>query len=249
MMKMPPPKTLQHHYCGMTLIELVATLGILGILMAFAVPPFRSIQGRQSLRIAQRNVASALTRMQQLVLAPQANDGQIGVTYDIVGYGLIIANKPKVGGTLPRLGSCSIDPLPNNDFLAVVKFVKMRSSDGEIRVVPNGANPDSCGTINPKRYPNDFYILPNNVHMSPNSLTENSAWLLAMPMYAAGQSFGELTAPGYLNPLPASDSTQSLQLYHESIRVDGKPICQAIDFARNSNGITMNQGIVRGGCT
>lgn len=232
---------------GMTLIELMVTIGIIGLLLVIATPSLNAMQTRQSLRTAQRGVQSALYRLEQLTLAPQiADQTAAGESYDVIGYGLLFYNQTAGTAVSPRIMECSLAPTPTNDFLAVIKIVRLRDSSGSIQARWNGGE-SSCAnnkTLNPKDYVQDFYLLPRGVTFYSETLPEGSGWLITRPLYAVGQSLGAWTHPDYPDPLMNQASHQFLLRAGKN-----QSLCMGVTLARETSAIAISPGLVsREGC-
>jgi hypothetical protein len=227
----------------MTLIELLATIAIIGMLLVTAIPPFRSLQARESMTLTQQGVSALLIRMQQLSLAPP----EAAADERIIGYGLAF-HKRDVQNTLT---SCTV--VADNDFFALYKFVVSRDPTSIGRIVPV-LNPfpstAPCGTsptIDAKNYRSDFFILPDSIQMNAALSTKSSQpqtnfpWLISVALQSAGTSYGQIdpSAYRYNNPLPENNPSASgvLVIEHTRIKVGNAPLCRSIQFSRSSSGI------------
>lgn len=236
----------------MTLVELLATVTIIAILTAAAVPPFRRLSGRQSLLTAQKTVQSLLNRMNQLALAP-TDTAQAG--YDTVGYGLLIWPKAVTAVTI---GPCQV--LTPTDTIALVDIVKF--ADGSIDDFLHGlVDPvqNRCLTtpVDPSRYPNTFTRLPVGVDLSADSTPAPPRWLIVRPLEPVGQNLGPLCSPpacatgalGLIEPL-ANLATARLRLRQTTLADPTRPtahLCREIALTRNV-AIDLAASVVAGGC-
>lgn len=228
----------------MTLIELVVTITIMSLLTVAAVPSLRGLSARQSLRAAQRQAQSLLYRVQQLALAPPVNESQ---SYDTIGYGLMAY--PTHSLPPANLGGCRIDA--SNDFLALVKFVRLRDSSGAISAVLNSQDPTATANgcqVDASNTPNDFYVLPKQVQMSSSSVPGiQKPWLVPVPLQATGERYGDLMnyAPSneFTNPLAsnATDTQAELILKHTTVNVSRDPLCHGVLFSHDTSGISVTQ--------
>ncbi len=225
-----------HRWVGMTIIELLTTIAIIGLLTILALPPLRGLQGRQDMYVTQRNIQSALYRMQQLALAPQTKSSE---TYDIIGYGLLF--HPRERGEQLGIADCILQTYPERDFLALIKFVRLRDAQGTIKPLLNAGEPGNC-TIDWHASTTDFYVLPRGVVMAPGVSQppfSQSQWLLVTPLVASGSSFGQLQSylptQQFIDPLDSPSAR--LMIKHTSIRVGPAPLCLEVTFSRQSNSI------------
>lgn len=237
----------------MTLIELLATLAILGILTAIAVPSFRSFQGRQSLLLAQRNVQSALYRMQQLALAPPDTTQ---TTYEVVGFGL------GFNRAVTSLEGCALmASQTNTDFLALYQFTRNKNTGVISKNLYRVTNPGQSGCngtiLNITATPDTFTALPKDVAFSTNNPLPA---LLVTPLQAIGQRYGNLCdANGSANicspytELLTSPTSATLYVMHRKIKNPSstsasEKLCRSVGFSRNTT-ITIDAKIVPGGCS
>lgn len=68
---------------GFTLIELIVSIGIIGLLLAGGIPAFRSYGSRVALENTAQAVAQAVYQARTLALAPEAEKETV-----VIGYGL-----------------------------------------------------------------------------------------------------------------------------------------------------------------
>lgn len=216
---------------AMTLVELLATMAILGLLATVAIPSFRRLQVRQSLTTATKHIQSAFYRLQQLALAPAGGEE----SYDVVGYGLVV-QRVKPGTDILTYASCQVEQ-PDNDFLMFVKYVRSRTSASALSYLPvSAAGGDSANCrIQPKDFPNDFYVLPAGVRLDPTSLPDGiEGWLVSLPLQSAGTTFGTLPTDPFLNPLERGPACLGVL-----IGSGGSGQKQTIVVGQGSNGITV----------
>jgi type II secretory pathway pseudopilin PulG len=235
----------------MTLVELLATIGIIGVLSVIAIPSFRGLQARENMTLAQQGVHALLTRMQQLALAPPER----AANEKVVGYGLAFHKKAQPDN---NLNGCRV--MANNDFFALYKFVVSRdpATAGQIIPVLNAfdssvrCEPD--GTIQATDYKKDFFTLPSDIIMNATRSQQLSQprtafpWLLSVPLQSAA-NYQQInpTRYGYNNPLPAVGTPKGvLVIQHAKLRVNNRPLCRKIEFSRSSSGIATTTQIVQG---
>lgn len=236
---------------GMSLVELLATVGIIGILLVAAIPSFRGLQAREAMTLTQQGVSALLIRMQQLSLAPPETIG----SEKVVGYGLAFHKK-----TTPNLlAGCTVTS--NNDFFALYKFIVSQDATTAGRIVPvlapfSASNP--CGNgpqIKAEEYKKDFFILPDPVVMNTNLSSQLSLpntpfpWLLSVPLQSAG-AYAQINpnAYNYNNPLPTDNAAAKgvLVIQHNRVQVNGRPLCRSIQFSRSSSGIAATTQVISG---
>lgn len=218
---------------AMSLIELLATVAIIGILTALAVPSFRGFQVRQRLRIAQQSVQTLSVRAKQLALAPPDTTA----THDTVGYGLVFYSVPAANTTVsvPASSGCAVRA--QNDFVALVKYVRERANNSTIRPILNPiTSPTACpSVIDPADYPEDFYMLPRPVQWDRSNSTPTLAtpWLIPLPLQSVGDTYGALPIDAaYQNPLVVANNA-TVYLRNPSVRVGTKFLCQSLTFTRD----------------
>lgn len=229
----------RHSWSGMTLVELLATVGIIGLLLVASIPSFRALQARESMTLTQQGIQALLYRMQQLSLAPPSQ------TVDSpIGYGLAFHKK----GSPTTVGPCNVNA--SNDFIVIYKYAVSQDQGTAgtvfpiINSLPGGQPCGPTGTIDAKDYRQDFYVLPKNIEINAQESTPaNLPWLLPVPLRATGTSFGSFDPPisfGYSNPLPENDSSAKamLVIQHTSIQVGGSKLCRGINFSRSSSGVS-----------
>ncbi len=248
-----------HRFAGMSLIELLVTIAIIGIVTVFAVPSFRGLQGRQDMRVAQGVIQSALYRLDQLALAPPAitqDTGQLS-DFDIVGYGLIFYSSGRPGATPVTVADCSVTV--TNDFIATVKYIRYKSNNNAIRALLVPVDPWAPGPcrINARNYPDDIYALPQRVSFSQQAsdpdIIPKKPWIVTQTLASVGTSVGELeTSASYTYPF-LSTATPKLAVKHRSIRStnakgDVQALCYGISFSRYSNAIQTTSKVTDG-CT
>jgi prepilin-type N-terminal cleavage/methylation domain-containing protein len=237
---------LQRHlrckFSGMTLLELMLTLTIMGILATIMIPSVRALQGRQTLLNGQREVQSALYRLQKLALSPPVNDD---TEYTILGYGLGFY---PYKGDLSPMGNCAVNT--KSGFIAVHKFVTSRTDNsGTIKTSFNGVNPGQpCPDLTPSNYPNDIFVLPQKTefNMAKDTATSNEIkfpWIVVMPLFSSGSSYGALETAvdtnTYQLPFAPNSGISQIKviLAHQTIKVGGNKLCRSIIFSKNSSGI------------
>ncbi len=222
---------------GMTLVELVITIGLMSTISALAIPSFRQLQARQSLRVSQREIQGALYHMQELTLAPA--DYSVG-NYDVVGYGLYMGDR--------RDYPCDVDIHDDStQFLALYKFVRFHNETASLAAVPQFTNPISptdpnCSSyVYPARkYPNEFFILPPDVRFRSVS---SRPWMIALPLSSVGQSLGSLPIPSeFINPL-ASRSSVDLVIEHKTAKIDTTHVSRFIRISKTSNSFDISSGV------
>lgn len=240
---------------GMTLIELLASIAILGMVTIFALPAFRGLQARQDMRVAQGIIQSALYRLEQLSLAPPAitQDSGEATDYDIVGYGLVFYRIPKTNysGSV-SLANCRVTA--SNDFMAVYKFVRFKQGNSVIQpylmpVDPTTSIPATCALI-ARSYPQDIYVLPSRVLLADQASSPplGQPWLVTQSLKSVGTSVGQLTGDASLVDPFESTNTPLLALQHTSIRVSGQPLCYGVALSRFSQSIQITNRVTEG-CT
>ncbi len=245
---------------GMSLVEVMATIAILGILTALAIPAFRSLQGRQTLLSTQKGMQSVLYRMQQLALAPLSTPSS---GYDVIGYALAVYKKP--GGANPELtiGGCRVKA--ESDLVTLMQIVKFQSGSINNYLVdgttPNSAIPNSptCATplIDPQKYPNTFYIFPAKVQIA-DTTSPALPWLIVQPLVATGRQYGDLcqSAGSCLtsnlnDPLTTAPGVGRLQFIFSTIKdptSSQKRLCREVVFSRDVT-VQADGKIVPGGCS
>lgn len=235
----------------MTLVELLATIGIIGILVVIAIPSFRGLQARENMSLAQQGVNALLTRMQQLALAPP----ETTAAEKVVGYGLAFHKKLQPDN---NLNGCRVEA--DNDFFALYKFVvsKEPGTIGQIIPVLNPfdsslrCEPD--GTVQSDDYKKDLFTLSNDIIMNATLSQQLSQpetafpWLLSVPLQSASnyQQINPIDY-GYNNPLPtAGDPKGVLVIQHTKLQVNSRPACRTIEFSRSSSGIAATTKLVQG---
>jgi prepilin-type N-terminal cleavage/methylation domain-containing protein len=240
-------------FAGMTLIELMATVSIMGLLTVFAIPSFQGLQGRQDLRVTQSSIQSALYRLQQLALAPPAlaaDTGQ-GADFDVVGYGLAFYSVPKTNfsGTV-TLGNCHVQV--TNDFIAVYKFVRFKRDNSDIQpylaaVNPATTNATTCEVV-ARSYPQDMYVLPKHVKLSTKASNPflTQPWLITQSLASVGNEVGVLSGgAGFTDPF-VTTSTPLLAVQHTSIKQAGQPLCYGVTLSRYSEAIQITNQVKQG---
>ncbi len=224
----------------MTLIELVTTIAILGVLLVLSIGPFQALQARQSLRQAQEEIQSSIGRMQQLSLAPPA----LATDSTIVGYGLAFYPTSQMQ-TKPTFQNDSRHCTVNTtaDFVALFKFVRDTSTNSQITPLFNSFEQcDEGRGIDPADYPSDFYLMPAGVTFVPQDSTPSAMpWLLPIALQSTRDRYGDLgTAAAYVggdwhNPLPSARTKAVLALQHSSVSAGNRHLaCIILSRERNS---------------
>lgn len=246
---------MRRSFAGMTLVELVATVGILGLVTVFALPSFRGLQARQDMRVAQGTIQSAIYRLDQLSLAPSsiARDTGDGRDFDILGYGLVFARIPKKDYTgQVNVANCRVTV--SNDFIAVVKFVRSKSGNSEIKPYLAAVDPATpqagvC-TLVARKYPKDMYVMPSQVRFSTGSSTpvidDKNPWMITQPLASVGTSVGAFAASGYTNPF--SIPAPVLVVRHATVKQNNVPLCYGVELSRYSQAIEIANKPAQG-CT
>lgn len=246
---------MKKRFVGMTLIELLATTAILGLLTAFAIPSFRGLQGRQDMRVTQGVIQSALYRLDQLALAPPAitqDQGQAN-DFDIVGYGLVFYPIPRTNyaGTV-NLANCTVTA--TNDFIAVLKYVRDKQNNGDIKPVLMPADPGSntACSLSSRNHPEDLYVLPTRVRLSVRASSPQltKPWLITQTLASVGTSVGSLqTGANFTNPF-LSFANPVLAVQHATIRQNNQPLCYGVNLSRYSEAVKISSQIKASqGCT
>ncbi len=243
---------IKHRLPGMTLIELLATITILGLVTVFAIPSFRALQGRQDMRVAQGVIQSALYRLDQLALAPPAitQDSGQATDFDIVGYGLVFYPLAKNSKGTATLANCTISV--TNDFVAVIKYVRLKTANSIIKPMLMPADPTQTGACNvvARSHSEDIYTLPARVafgeRASQPALTDRVPWLVTQPLASVGTSVGALSNdPDFTNPF-GRQSTPFLAIRHTSIKVEeGLPLCYGITLSRYSEAVRVTSKLTK----
>lgn len=239
------------HLLGMTLVELLATLSIIGLITVAAVPSYRNLQARYALTNAQSNVQAAFYRMQQLTLASitQAESS----AYEVVGYGMYIyRHADGATNTYPKLEGCTITT--TSDFIAIYKVIRFKTNDTDLKMIPFLADPKSSqgviwpncpsGGINPQAESDNFFVFSSSVRVSDTqSKPAQFPWLLFAPVQSVGSSLGEFTVPSdTTNPLDDAQSTARLVIEHRKLKLSGKPLSRAVEFNADTSGPVIIKG-------
>jgi prepilin-type N-terminal cleavage/methylation domain-containing protein len=241
---------------GMTMVELLATVAIIGILLATAIPSFRGLQARESMTLTQEGISALLTRMQQLSLAPpQTNSNET-----VVGYGIYLAKQ-----TTPQTIFPDCQFTAENDFLALYKFIVSTDLSNAGTIIPVSTaftEANSCGgglVVEAKDFSKDFFVLPQSLEFNATrsaqlSLPQTSfPWLLIVPLQSARSNqslqsgvYGAGTTYNY--PLPDGDNNAKgvLVIQDSSLKVNGGNFCRGVEFARSSLGISATTRVVEG---
>lgn len=207
---------------GMTLIELMATVAIIGLLVAFGVPSLRIQDEHQSLEIAERQLESAVYQMRSLALAPAGQSMVVGASsqYDVLGYGVYVYQ-----GSDPRAGSglvCSdTHSLPGGDdryYAVVIESIRLRAT-GFITVVPAYADltkpVPTCDAGTGQQYITKF---DQGVHVHIDK-----PWFITEPVHTVDGRYADLFAslnggdatPSMINPSRLTLSDGSSQVVVE----------------------------------
>lgn len=236
---------------AVTLVELIATMAIIGVMTALAIPSARKFSGRTTLQSAQKGVESLFYRMRQLSLAPPVitttRDGD-SAQYDILGYGLVFFDYSEQPVAFPEGEPCRVRA--ENDFIALIKIVRYYGSNGATEAMLNGVDPlqPACGEIiEAGQSPNDFYVLPKGVTLRRRSGAPEFPWALSLPTQGAGQRFGDISSflpDTYWNP---NESTE-LYLAYPSITVRQSPLCRSVNFATDLSEVTISETVVGEEC-
>jgi prepilin-type N-terminal cleavage/methylation domain-containing protein len=242
---------------GFTLVELLTTIAVIGVLTAAGIPSFRGLQARQNLRLAQKSVQSSLYRLQNLAIAPQ--EQQSGSVTDVVGYGLWIVHSNPSLTTLTMSDGCRVTSIDGRDFIALIKYVRNRQT-GQITPQLNAvkeptdcSSASSAGLLSLRSNQDDYFVFPSGVKIHEGSSVPafgvSTGWLIPRSLRSAEQAFNtSLLAPStqgnsISTVLPfsqAPDASPKLVLEQTNVKIDGKPLCHSIAFTDNSNGVAIS---------
>lgn len=236
----------QFRWSGMSLIEVMATVTILTLLTALAVPSLRTFQSRQSLLTTQKGLQSQFYQMQQLALAP-IYTGQ--TDYTIVGYGLALVSRSSDKDGLTTIAGCQV--VLDSDLTALLQFIKF--PDGTITAslvdvakptLSRPAEPDclEATPLVPQKYPKTFYVFPRDIGISASS-TPPLPWLVTWPLEATSNDFTNLCelalmcrANSFQDPFYVDSGEGRLRLVHrKSIQNSslGNYLCREIRFSKD----------------
>jgi prepilin-type N-terminal cleavage/methylation domain-containing protein len=234
---------------GFTLVELLTVITIIGLMAGAAVPSFRGAQARQALKGSQQGIVALLTQMQQLALAPASTTSATGVTpdYDVLGYGVYFGQRSL------QIADCTLEV--SNDFVALMKIVRLHNSEASVTVVPHSvqpatANASGCSGV-PKtvaaRLPNDFYVLAKGTHFNPDRSIPSGPFprFIFMPLTSVDSAIGPLTnLPDGATLL--ADSAK-IVIEHSSAKVgtgaQERSLSRFITVSRNASEISISSGI------